>query len=166
VISDFTQRQKPDPLKVVTKLNDQIAVESTSGLFVTLTYVMVDPSLRKLSIVDAGHLPVVHASKDADTSLITATGGMALGIMDGIEFNKQEVSAKPGDVFVQYTDGVTEARNIRKEELGEDKLKELVTRYKDKSAKEITEEIYKEILAFRGKAPQHDDITILTLKIK
>jgi len=167
-VSDFRFHAKTetDPLKVVTELNDQIAVESTSGLFVTLTYVMVDPTLRKLSIVDAGHLPVVHASRDADTSLITATGGMALGIMDGVEFNKQEVPAKPGDVFVQYTDGVTEARNIKKEELGEDRLKELVTKHKEKSAKEITEEIYKEILTFRGKAPQHDDITILTLKIK
>ena len=167
-VSDFRFHSKTeaDPVKVVRELNDQIATESTSGLFVTLTYLNVDGKAMRLSIVDAGHLPVVFAGKDKDTTLITAKGGMALGIMDSVEFIKEEILMSPGDVFVLYSDGVTEARNPKKEEFTEERLKECVSRYKDLTAKEITENIYNEILRFRRKAPQHDDITIMVLKVK
>ncbi len=162
----FHSKTEADPVKVVTELNNQIATESTSGLFVTLTYLNVDGKNMKLSIVDAGHLPVIFAGNDKDTTLITAKSGMALGIMDGVEFAKEEIPMSPGDTFVLYTDGVTEARNIKKEEFGEDRLKACVSRYKNLTAKEITENIYKEVLQFRKNAPQHDDITIMALKVK
>jgi phosphoserine phosphatase RsbU/P len=120
----------------------------------------------RLSIVDAGHLPVVYAGHNKEVVLITAKSGMALGIMDGIEFAKDDIPMSNGDVFVLYTDGVTEARNPKKEEFGEDRLKDCVSRYQHLTAKEITENIYNEILRFRKKAPQHDDITIMALKVK
>jgi sigma-B regulation protein RsbU (phosphoserine phosphatase) len=129
-----------------------------------MTYTMLNTETMRLAIVDAGHLTVVHAAKGRQTEFITATGGMAIGIMDGVEFTKHEVDIKDDDVFVLYTDGVTEARNIKKEEFGEEKLKEIVTQNKHLSAKEITERLYQDILTFRGRAPQHDDITIITLK--
>lgn len=162
----FHSKTESDPLKVVTALNDQMSTESTSGLFVTLTYIVVDSNTTRLSVVDAGHLPIVYAGRDKETTLITATGGMALGIMDGVEFNKNQIAISPGDVFVLYSDGVTEARNMKKEEFGEAMLKEVVSRYKDKRAKEITESIYNELMQFRKNAPQHDDITIMVLKIR
>ncbi|MFC1807017.1 SpoIIE family protein phosphatase [Candidatus Omnitrophota bacterium] len=162
----FHARIKDDSIKVITDLNNQISIESTSGLFVTLTYLVVDPEAMKLSIVDAGHLPIVYAGKDKETTLITATGGMAIGLMDGVEFLKQDVSIEPEDVFVLYTDGVTEARNMKKEEFEEDRLKEVVSKYKDLSAQDIKQAIYDELMKFVGKAPQHDDITIAVIKIK
>jgi CHASE2 domain-containing sensor protein len=161
----FYSKTEADPVKVVTALNSQIATESTSGLFVTLTYLNIDTTAMRLSIVDAGHLPVVSAGRDKATGLIPAVGGMVLGVMDGVEFAKKEVPVSPGDVFVLYTDGVTEARNIRKEEFGEGRLMDCVSRYKSFTAKEITEHIYNDILRFRGKASQHDDITIMALKL-
>ena len=162
----FHSKTEDDPVKVVTKLNDQIAAESTSGLFVTLTYMMVDQKVKKLSIVDAGHLPVVHVTKGKKPVLITAKGGMALGIMEGVEFTKEDVEITSGDIFVVYSDGVTEARNIRKEDFEEERLINAVERYRDLSAKEISDNVYKELKRFRGKAPQHDDISIMVLKIK
>jgi CHASE2 domain-containing sensor protein/sulfur transfer complex TusBCD TusB component (DsrH family) len=162
----FHAKTEINPVKVVTELNNQIATESTSGLFVTLTYLNIDGKNRKLSIVDAGHLPVVYAGRDKGTTLITAKTGMALGIMDGIEFTAEEIAISSGDVFVLYSDGVTEARNPKKEEFTEERLKACVTKYKDLDAKEITDNIYNEILRFRRNAPQHDDITIMVLKVK
>ncbi len=162
----FHSKTECDPLKVVTELNDQMSTEATSGLFVTLTYIVVDSKTTQLSVVDAGHLPIVYSGKDKETTLITATGGMALGVMDGIEFHKNRITVNPGDVFVLYSDGVTETRNMRKEEFGDTRLKEVVSKYKEKSAKEITDSIYDELMQFRKNAPQHDDITIMVLKIK
>ena len=167
-VSDFRFHAKvgDEPVKVMTDLNNQIATESTSGLFVTMSYMILDNKGKKLTIVDAGHLPVIYAGRDKETTLITAKGGMALGIMDGIEFGAQEVSVEPEDVFVLYTDGVTEARNTRQDEFGEERLKAIVSKHKDLNAKDIAKKIYEEITRFRGKDPQHDDITIMVLKIK
>ncbi len=162
----FHSKTECDPLKVITALNNQMSVESTSGLFVTLTYIVIDSKVTRLSIVDAGHLPIIYSGKDKETTLITATGGMALGIMEAIEFHKNQVTLSPGDVFVLYSDGVTEARNIKKEEFGESRLMEIVSKHKDKNSKEITDSIYNELTRFRKNAPQHDDITIMVLKIK
>ncbi len=55
---------------------------------------------------------------------------------------------------------------MKKEEFDEERLKDVVSRNKSKSAKEITEDIYDELMKFRKNAPQHDDITIMVLKIK
>jgi CHASE2 domain-containing sensor protein len=162
----FHSKTECDPLKVVTALNDQMSAEAASGLFVTLTYIVVDSKTTRLSIVDAGHLPIVYSGKDKETTLITATGGMAIGVMDAIEFHKNQIAVSPGDVFVLYSDGVTETRNMKKEEFGDARLKEVVSKYKEKSAKEITDSIYNELIQFRKNAPQHDDITIMALKIK
>jgi CHASE2 domain-containing sensor protein len=162
----FHAKTETDPVKVVTELNNHIATESSSGLFVTLTYLNVNGENMKLAIVDAGHLPIVRAGKDKEAYLITAKSGMALGIMDGVEFKKEEILMSPDDVFVLYSDGVTEARNPKKEEFGEERLKKCVSQYRNLTAKEITDNIYKEILCFRKNAPQHDDITIMVLKVK
>jgi serine phosphatase RsbU (regulator of sigma subunit)/CHASE2 domain-containing sensor protein len=162
----FHAKTELNPVDVVLKLNNQIAAESTSGLFVTLTYMNVDTKNMKLSIVDAGHLPVIYAGSGRQTTLITAKSGMALGIMDGIEFAGKDMPMSSGDVFVLYTDGVTEARNIKKEEFGEARLLDIVSRHKALKAKQITEIIYSEILHFRKRAPQHDDITIMVLKVE
>jgi sigma-B regulation protein RsbU (phosphoserine phosphatase) len=162
----FHTKTENEPLKVITDLNNQISTESSAGLFVTMSYIVVDDESRKLTIVDAGHLPVIYAGKTKEVSTLTATGGMALGIMDGVEFNRQQVAINSGDVFVLYTDGVTEARNTRKEEFGEERLKDAVSKYKTLPATDITKKIYEDILSFRGRAPQHDDITIIVLKIR
>lgn len=161
----FQSKTEPDPLKVITALNSQMSTESSSGLFVTLTYMVVDIKAMRLSVVDAGHLPIVYAGRNKETELITATGGMALGIMDGVGFDKNEIGISAGDVFVLYSDGVTEARNPKKEEFGEARLKGVVSRHKEETAQEIKDAIYEELLKFRQRAPQHDDITIMVLKI-
>lgn len=167
-ISDFRFHAKAekDPLKVITELNNQVSAESTSGLFITLSYVVVNTDARIMTIVDAGHLPLVCAGKDKESSLITSKGGMAVGIMEGVEFGKEKIAIKPNDVFLLYTDGVTEARNIKREEFGEARLQRSLSRHKDLNAQEIASSIYEELKGFIKTAPQHDDITIIVIKIK
>ena len=161
----FHAKTQESSLKVMTDLNNQIAVESTSGLFVTLSYIVVDRAAKKLTIVDGGHLPAAYAGREKETTFITTAGGMALGIMEGVEFLELEVAIREGDVFVFYTDGVTEARNIKGEEFTEERLKDAVSKYKELGAKDITQKIYEDLQKFKGKASQHDDITIITMKV-
>jgi sigma-B regulation protein RsbU (phosphoserine phosphatase) len=62
-----------------------------------------------------------------------------------------------------YTDGVTEAMNIKGDMFGDKRLEDLVKGMRGKSAAAIVNEIHKKVEEFEGKAPQHDDITVLVV---
>jgi phosphoserine phosphatase RsbU/P len=167
-VSEFRLHSKTQnqPDKVLKELNDLISVESTSGLFVTICYLVIDLKEKLMHVVDAGHLPIVITHNDKPTEAIKVEGAMAVGIMDGVEYSQETINFNSGDTFLLYTDGVTEARSIKKEEFEEERLKKAVTEVKSKTAKEIVEHVFKVLRKFQGKAPQHDDITVIAIKIK
>ena len=72
---------------------------------------------------------------------------------------------QPGDLFVFYTDGFPEAMNKTLELFGEDRLCKTIERHADGSAAEIMEGIFSEMKLFTGKAKQHDDMTIVVVKV-
>ncbi len=161
----FYSRTQALPDEAIKELNNLISTESTSGLFVTICYVIVDIKQKQLHIVDAGHLPIIVGHKDRTAEALKVEGAMAVGIMDGVEYTQKTISFSPGDVFLLYTDGVTEARNTKKEEFGQGRLEKAVTGSKSKTAKGIVEDIFKDIRKFQKKAPQHDDITVIAIKV-
>ncbi|MBE0556019.1 MAG: serine/threonine-protein phosphatase, partial [Proteobacteria bacterium] len=79
----------------------------------------------------------------------------------------EEVSVgfKPGDVFVFYTDGFSEAMNKDKQEFGEERLYTVVNTVSGGSAQHILNEVYAAVKKFAGKENQHDDMTLVVLKI-
>ena len=161
----FHSRTQALPNEAIKELNNLISTESTSGLFVTICYVIVDIKQKQLHIVDAGHLPIIIAHSDKPTEALKVEGAMAVGIMDGIEYIQKTINFNPGDIFLLYTDGVTEARNSKKEEFGEERLEKALTESESKTAKGIVEDIFKDIRKFQKKAPQHDDITVIAIKV-
>jgi sigma-B regulation protein RsbU (phosphoserine phosphatase) len=151
---------------VLTTLNDSIASESTGGLFVTLSYVIFDIRRQKLFLSNGGHLPLVAAPAAGASELMTAEGGMPVGVMEGVAFSDLERAIKPGDCFAFYTDGVSEARNRKKEEYGLDALQKMVSESKHLSAQGILDNTVRDLNRFMGKADQHDDITLVIVKIE
>jgi len=95
--------------------------------------------------------------------------GLALGLDPGETFSKsiQEVSIpfQSGDLFVFYTDGFPEAMNKTMEEFGEERLCQTVQKYAHGSAAEIMDGVFADMKQFVGKAKQHDDMTIVVVKI-
>ncbi len=160
----FHARGKGEPADVMTQLNNQISTESTSGLFVTVYYLIADIGKKILKIADAGHLPLIIAHPNDEVETLKVEGGMAVGIMEGTEYTERQIPFGSGDIFLLYTDGVTEARNVKKEEFGEDRIKVALSECRNKSTREIVEHIYKTLKKFTRKAPQHDDITIIAIK--
>ena len=91
--------------------------------------------------------------------------GASLGIEGGIRGNELHVQLQRGDLAVFYTDGITEAHNIEKKLFGDERLIQFLKGMSDKSASEVAEALLKEVDNFVGEAPQHDDITLLVMKI-
>ena len=97
------------------------------------------------------------------------------GLVLGLKLDKGEmferlleestIRLNAGDLFVFFTDGITEAMNDRDDCFGEGRLGELVEEHADLTSTELRERILREIEAFVGSAPQHDDMTMILLRI-
>ncbi len=167
VVSEFkfSAREKTDPSAVLVALNDSISSESTGGLFVTLTYAVFDLNKGKMRFSNGGHLPLVAVTKDGKNTLLSAEEGMPIGILPGARFANSEVPLNEGDIFIFYSDGVSEARNKKKEEYTVERLQSVTFKNKALAADRLLERTVEELHKFMGKAEQHDDITLIIAKV-
>ena len=164
VVSVFkTFARHGSPAKVLKDINDRLVDEGGSNLFVTLTYLVFDVEKKEMKFASGGHLPMVMVKPDAGMSLLDVEEGPPLGLIKS-DFSEGSTAYEPGTIFALYTDGVTEAMSVKEEMFGQDRLLDIVARLKRRSPVEIVEAIHSAVLAFAGKAPQHDDITVVTIK--
>jgi sigma-B regulation protein RsbU (phosphoserine phosphatase) len=154
-----------DPVSSIREANWHIFQDSKTSMFVTLFYAVLDCRTRKLMFVNAGHNPPIHVGAAAGGVKLLNAKGIALGVLDEIALESVDIQLKTGDVVVLYTDGVTEATNEQDEEYGVERLTRCVEREKIHTSRDIIEAIVKEVMAFAGTRPQHDDITIMVLKV-
>jgi sigma-B regulation protein RsbU (phosphoserine phosphatase) len=91
-------------------------------------------------------------------------GGLMLGIVDNFQYESGKIYLEKDDFIILYTDGITEAKNADDDELGEEKLKEILINNADASGTEIIDIILKEIDIFAGSNTQYDDETLIILK--
>jgi phosphoserine phosphatase RsbU/P len=158
------------PSLVLSQVNKLFYENVDRGVFISMVYGIFDTKANSLTLARAGHNPVImRKSKENHVQVVNPTG-LALGLDEGPTFAKsiEDVKTKfhSGDLFVFYTDGFPEAMNKTLEEFGEDRLCSTVEKYSEGSASEIMEGIFKDMKEFTGKAKQHDDMTIVVVKIK
>ena len=94
------------------------------------------------------------------------TGGLLLGVLGGMPYERGEIELKSGDVIALFTDGVTEAMNPEEEEYDDPRLEALLVKVRDKSAQEILDAVLEDVEAFTRGAPQSDDITMIVMKVR
>lgn len=165
-ISEF--RRETDVLDtstVVSRLNDKLASDGSSGLFLTMLYLILDPAKGTFSYANGGHEPILHyKKKEGVVDLLKTDAGLPLGIMAGSDFDSKSASWEPGDVLVLQTDGVKEAMNLKREIFDFDRAKKAILEVASAPPNMIIENMHKRILEFAGGAPQHDDTTIVCIK--
>ena len=150
--------------EVVRKVNDRLIRESNTNLFVTLTYMILDTKTHTATFSIGGHLPTVLIEPDGNIELLDVSEGMPLGMIES-DFVEGERKYKPGSIFVLYTDGVTEAMDVRENMFGQERLVELCRTLAGKSPQEVVDAVHEAVEQFAGKAKQHDDITVMAIKI-
>jgi serine phosphatase RsbU (regulator of sigma subunit) len=163
------------PRTLLIEANRIISQHLDSRSFITMTYAVVDLQARTLTYARAGHCPLIYLPAPNGAGprpvQILAPDGLVLGLKidNGEMFERllQEdtVALAPGDLFVLFTDGMSEAMNPADECFGETRLGELVRDHGHLPSEELRERILREIRAFVGTASQHDDMTMLLLKI-
>jgi serine phosphatase RsbU (regulator of sigma subunit) len=167
-------RTCPSPRQLLMTANRVIAEHLDSRSFITMTYGVLDLAAHKLVYARAGHTPLIHKRGDSDgrhVDVLTPDGlVLGLRIDDGEMFERLLVEVSlpldRGDVLVLFTDGISEAMNPELDMFGEGRLAQLVGEHGHLPVEELRERILREIEAFRAGAPQHDDMTMILLKIE
>ena len=151
------------PADAIRDANAIITADSKSGMFVTLFYGVLDARSMTLSYVNAGHNPPMICRPDGSFSELPATG-IAMGAMADADYSADSVRLGAGDVMVLYTDGITEAENVRLEMFGTDRLEAVIRNFRTLSSQEISGKILDAIKEFCGDHPQSDDITLMVIR--
>jgi len=156
------------PSEVLTKMNELFYENVERGRFISMIYAVVDLEAKFIRIARAGHNPVIYHDTAGKVNLISPNG-LALGLEKGDLFSKVitefEEKIEAGKTFIFYTDGFTEAVNKKGDEYGLDRMFEIAKSWNNSSAAEIQEKMMADVNKFIGKAPQHDDMTMVILKI-
>jgi sigma-B regulation protein RsbU (phosphoserine phosphatase) len=108
------------------------------------------------------------AVSDAEEPVVRrlTTGGPIIGtFLDG-PYEQETIQLQSGDMLVVYTDGVTEALNPAGVEFGEEKLRSIVVESLQLPARELAARVIAKVLEWQGRASQHDDITLIIVKVK
>ena len=150
--------------QTLARLNQEITRQSKSGLFVTLAYLIYDPAKDEISLASAGHLPPLVFRNSQSVEKIDVSEGIPLGLMEEAEFTQKEVKLNKGEIVLLYTDGITEARDKKGKEFGEERIIQTFKDTQDLTSQKVIQKLKDSLSAFVGRTPQHDDITLLALK--
>ena len=152
-----------EPGDVLREVNDLLCEGNDAMMFVTLLYAVYNINTGKLTYANGGHTQPYVRRANGETVALPVTGGIALGVLDGLEYAQDTFMVEPGDTVFLYSDGVSEAMNAAGEEYGVDRMCEVLVNNPTRDPQEINEAIFESVRAFAGDTPQSDDITCLTL---
>jgi len=154
---------EPSLSDAVARINRTVCQNVPSSKYVTFFLASLDPASGMLEYVNAGHNPPLLVRRSGDVDKLSS-GGLVLGIFEGVSYEGGSVTMEPGDTLVVYSDGVTETWDPDGEEFGEDKLVALATSDRGKGAEAVLSAILCEIERFEQGARATDDRTLVVLK--
>jgi len=161
--------ESSSPRDVLNKLNKQMYQNIDRSSFVSMFYAVLDMKARKIRFARAGHNPAILAHRSKSENTLLEPAGIALGLERGERFQasleEHELTLHAGDVLTFYTDGFTEACTTDGTEFGEQRLEKLISENKLASSNVIIQNVVRAVKAFVGNHPQHDDMTMVVLKV-
>jgi sigma-B regulation protein RsbU (phosphoserine phosphatase) len=152
------------PEEILADLNAKLVRESNTNLFVTMFYAIFDPGRMSVDYANGGHLPMLRISPDGKSEFLDVKDGSPLGLMDG-PYSAGQARIAKGDVFIFYTDGITEAMNARSDMYGKERLVAVCEASRHLDTARMVEAIEKDVRKFEPRSRQHDDMTVIVVKI-
>ncbi len=153
----------PDLTELAAHTNELLYATTPSNKYVTGILMQIDPVSGHCVYVNAGHTDCLLLRANGEAEWLKSTG-TPLGLIPMMPYEEKSFDVHTGDIIALFSDGVTEAQDIREEEYGEPRLADFVRGIAHESAEVLVEKIFAEVDRFAGAAPQYDDITLFVLK--
>jgi|WetSurMetagenome_2_1015567.scaffolds.fasta_scaffold18538_5 serine phosphatase RsbU (regulator of sigma subunit) len=155
-----------DDLKIFMDKVNNLMCESTDGSkFATFFYSVYNSETKILKFVNAGHNPPLLYKLKTKTFEELKTDGFIIGGICDFKYKEAIVKLDGDDLLLYYTDGITEYFNKKDEQFGEDRLKNVIEKNYNLSAKEMCNKIIEEVQKFSEGKEQADDMTLLVIKL-
>jgi sigma-B regulation protein RsbU (phosphoserine phosphatase) len=152
---------------MVTTLNRLLHNITGGASYVTFFFAYFDKYTKQLTYVNAGHNPpILLRSGIGDGFTQLTTGGMVVGLFADCLYEQEVVQMQSGDLLIGFTDGLSEALNVKGEEFGETRIEEALVLCQAQTANEFHDEIVSRVQAWCIGAEQHDDLTFVAMKVK
>jgi sigma-B regulation protein RsbU (phosphoserine phosphatase) len=158
-------QEMAEPERILARLNDELAADNPSGMFVTFLFAVFAPGSCTLSLANAGQCRPLLLRTGEPPRWAVDHLGTALGFEPGLQFDRTDISLREGDGLILYSDGVNEAFNSQEECYGNEHLLADAKEFAGQPASAIAEGLLAKVRNFAGNAPQSDDIAILVLKV-
>jgi len=155
---------KISPAALMYMLNRQLYSTTPMEKYATLFLALYDGSARRLTYTNAGHLPPILLGEDGTVRRLE-TGGTVVGLFDDVRYEESTVSLNAGEIFLAYSDGVTEPENDYGE-FGEDRLIDLVSSNRHLPLDRISELVTNAVYEWIGANEQPDDVTLVLARAR
>ncbi len=165
----LTRKSDGDLAAMMREVNELVYEASASNRYATFFFAELDHVSRKLTYVNSGHnAPALirHTSKDGGPEVVRLdAGGPVIGLLANSHYEQSTLLLHPGDVLLAFTDGISEAMTVDGDEWSEDRLIEHLVGLPEMPAAELVKCLFDAADEFAAGAPQHDDMTLLVLKM-
>lgn len=150
-----------DAGQAIEKINGHMCARAVEGRFVTFVLIIIDPVKHTMSFVNAGHMsPIIRKPDGTLEEFPDEICGVPLGVVDGYPYDVVMRDIHPGETFVIYTDGVSEAMNAAGDLYGIETLRNLVQK-ESGDTQQLGTKIRADVRRHAGGIPQNDDITLM-----
>ncbi|MDZ7715149.1 MAG: PP2C family protein-serine/threonine phosphatase [Balneolaceae bacterium] len=162
-------RETDSPSELLIKANRLFCENAKKGTFISLVYGVLDLRKKTFTFARAGHNPILRMNSKTGKTEELKPVGLGLGLTSEAPFERNikevELSLTADDTLVLYTDGIVEALNTANKFYGDKQLIDSLKNHLNKSASEILHHLITDVSNFIGTAKQHDDMTVMVLKI-
>ncbi|MFZ5516164.1 MAG: SpoIIE family protein phosphatase [Candidatus Zhuqueibacterota bacterium] len=158
------------PRQLLIELNRRLFGQMDRKIFITMVYAVFDTQQNLVWVSRAGHNEVIRRNiQNADVEKIVPAG-IGLGLEKGELFDRtiteERIAIQSGDIFLFYTDGISDAMNAEKDQFGESRLNEIIATTTQRQSSLLRGQIIQSIQNFVQESPQHDDMTMVTVMVK
>lgn len=151
------------PELVLARLNDELAEDNDSTMFVTALLGVVDPARREVTLLNAGHEPPCIIDTAGAVHCLALPANMAMGVLGGQQFEPHVLSFDDFKALFLYTDGITEAFDAYDAQFSLPRLEATLSAATDQTAQCICDGVVEAVLSHQGVRDQSDDLTCLAL---
>jgi sigma-B regulation protein RsbU (phosphoserine phosphatase) len=157
---------KQDPKECIRQTNRILFQSTSTDMFVTLFYGILNTKDDSLIYTNAGHNYPILLSESSIKPVFLKTGGLILSFKENSVYEQETIKLKHGDLLVLYTDGITEEFNASGDQFGEDRLLQYIIKYRDLDSEQMIQNIMDEVNKFSSNVSQSDDMTMVVIKKK
>jgi sigma-B regulation protein RsbU (phosphoserine phosphatase) len=156
--------QEPGVAEMLKQVNSSLIARPIDAQFVSLVYAVWDDKARTMEVANSG-LPRPIYYRDGNVERIEATG-LPVGLFPDAEYDAVRIEARANDVFVFFSDGLIDARNMPGELFGRERIEKIVGENAEKSAEDLVEILFAAVGTHAAGVEAFDDQTVVAFKVK